>query len=101
MRRVIVDQDRFEWLEEQAGERAGTLGAGVVAGVAAQFLQHQFGARHVLAAQHAALELRHQQRARLGAEIPEILPQTLDESPVGHTHHSPLVPGSKVIAGAR
>ena len=61
MGRDIVDQERFERLEEQAREIAGPFGAGIVAGVAPQFLQHEFRARHVLAAQQAALELGHQQ----------------------------------------
>ena len=98
MRCGIVDQYRFQRLKEQTRQGAGTFRTDSVACIAPQFLQHQFRARHVVAAQQAAFKLGHQQRARFRAEVPEIFPQTLDEKPVGHTHHSPLAPGTEVIA---
>ncbi len=88
--RGIVDQEWLKRLEEQPRQIARPFGARHVARIAPQFLQHEFGTRHIVAAQQTAFDLGHQQSACVRMQILEILPQPLDEEPVGHTLHSTL-----------
>ena len=78
----IVDEERFERREEQAGgvtdARDGLSGG---ADGAAQFLQHKFAAGGFVATQHAALELGHEHRPRLGLERAQIVPQRSTDWP--------------------
>ena len=62
-----------------------------LAGVAhrgAHLLQQHVAAGDFFAAQHRALELRHEQSTRSGRQLPEILPQPLDGLGArGHAAH--------------
>ena len=63
---TIVDQQRLERLEEQAGGIADVRGAlALFAHGMAQLPQNQIGAGGLLATQYAAFELADQQRTRL------------------------------------
>ena len=91
VRSRIVDQERLDWLEEQAGgiadarRRHARLAHGP-----AHLLQHEIAAGDVLAAQQCAFELRDQQGARSRRKLPEILPQSFAGLPtLGH----PRTPG--------
>ena len=78
-----VDQERLERHEEQARRVADARHAlRLDADGAPQFLQHQFAAGHVVAAQLGALELCDQQRPRFRLEVAEIFPQPVDGLPV-------------------
>ena len=70
--RDVIDQKRFERLEEQPRTvvEAGDEGA-AVAQRAAQFRQHQFRARRARTLQQPALEFGDQQSARAGFQLPE------------------------------
>jgi hypothetical protein len=87
----VVDQERFERLKEKPREIPGPRRRPArLARRPAQFLQHELGAGGVVAAQQAPLKLGNQQSPRFRFQVPEILPQTLHEQPVGHpaTHFS-------------
>ena len=83
----IVNEERLERREEQAGgvtDAQDGLSGG--ADGAAQFLQHKFVAGGFIATQHAALELGHEHRPRLGLERAQIVPQPFDRLAVAGPH---------------
>ncbi len=91
VRSRIVDQERLDRPEEQAGGIADARrGHARLAHRPAHLLQHEIAARDFVAAQQCAFELRDQQSARSRRKLPEILPQSLDGLPtLGH----PRTPG--------
>ena len=96
----IVDQKRLERREEQPLDVADArrlLPRGPDR--AAQFLQHQFVAG-ALAAQHAALELGDEHRARLGFEGAQIIPQPFDGLPVARHGTRPRLDDTAPVLSA-
>src|SRR5262245_54965788 len=76
---AIVDDKWLQWLEE---ELSGLLDVMSVVTLltkdATQFPQDQIGARDLIAAKHASLELADQHRTRAGRKFTQKLPQPLD-----------------------
>jgi hypothetical protein len=89
----VVDQKRFERLEEQAGRIADACNAPAgFAQTAAQFIEHQLGACGIVTAQQAALKLGDQQSARLRLEFNQVLPQPFDGQTLAqHPPHRALI----------
>ena len=82
---TIVDQERLERLEEQAGGIADARDAlALLAHDVAQFLQNEIVAGDIVAAQQRAFEFADQQRTRRRRELAQVLPQPFDR--VGARH---------------
>jgi hypothetical protein len=82
---AVLDQKRFERLEEQASGAVDAGGAvALVANNPAQLLQDQIGACDIIAAQQVAFEFTDQQRTCLGRELAQVLPQPFNR--VGARH---------------
>ena len=89
-----VDQERLERTEERARGSADARRIRLLAGVAhrgAHLLQQHVAAGDVIATQHGALELRHEQRACSGRKLPQKLPQPIEgQGARGHAAHHAL-----------
>ena len=90
-----VGEERFERLEECARRRADAWRIRVLAGVAhrgAHLLQQHVAAGDLVAAQHGALELRHEQCSCPGRKLSQELPQPIKRQGArGHAVHHALL----------
>ena len=92
-RRRIIDEVGLEQSEEQPLRISDTgKPAAFLAGVAAQRLEDGGCAGRPLAAEHRALKLRGQQRARFRLQFAQILTQPSIERRVGHAPPRPVYP---------
>ena len=88
----VVNDEGLDRPEEQPGVVADTPRLRLaLAHAAAQLGEDEFGAGHVVAAQHAALELRDQQSTRTGLQSPEKFPQSLNRR-LTHRGHAGTTP---------